>query len=139
MSGRKRNETDYQKRKTGGGILYPMSDDQLGNLLSAVCRKLSDRRETILEQNQKDLQLARSNGMSSLRLQRLALTPAELGGIFGACRKTYFSTGRCLQHPNDSFALLQGCRFFAERGAVKRSNQGLYQTSKYAKINRYEK
>lgn len=67
-----------EKARMAADILYPLPDDDLGNLLSAVCRKLSGQREMVLAQNQKDLQRARANDLPLLRLQRLTLAPAAL-------------------------------------------------------------
>lgn len=69
--------------REGADALYRLSDKRLKILLSAICQKLSCHQESILEQNQKDVQNARSNGMSALRLQRLTLSPIALEKTIG--------------------------------------------------------
>lgn len=46
--------------------------------LHQLARLLDERRETILEENRADLELARSNDLSGPLLHRLALTPAKI-------------------------------------------------------------
>ncbi|MDO4941923.1 MAG: glutamate-5-semialdehyde dehydrogenase [Lachnospiraceae bacterium] len=60
--------------KRAAESLYVMSDKQIADILSAVCQKLSENKQFILEQNRKDLKLAEAHGLTSLRLQRLTLT-----------------------------------------------------------------
>lgn len=73
--------------KSAAAVLGAASSAEKNKALSAVAAGLRDDCADIIAENQKDLENARSNGMSESMLDRLALTEQRIDGIASAVEK----------------------------------------------------
>ncbi len=74
-------ETLGQAAKQGARALLTATTEQKNEALLAIAKALSENCDYILEENEKDLEAARQNGMATSMLDRLALSKERIEGM----------------------------------------------------------
>lgn len=74
-------ETMGQQARDAAYQLAKLTTAQKNNLLISISEKLSAKQQLILDANQRDLSLAKQQGMSEALMDRLTLTPERLADI----------------------------------------------------------
>ena len=80
-------ENQAKAAKAASVVLMNSSTKQKNDALMNIASALEERKQTILQANEPDMQAARENGMSEALIDRLALTPGRIDGIAKGVRE----------------------------------------------------
>lgn len=76
-----------EKARKASRVLSAASTEQKNNALLKISRELESNRKTLTEENEKDLQSAKENGLSEAMIDRLRLTHERIDGMAQGLRQ----------------------------------------------------